>query len=186
MTAGKLAYSAVTPLSASLSFIETLREHQRTAKPMPHDGRCSTWGDPKTALPPPCPMPNSQSKINMSNTYTIKVRDRASGKEYTLEVPEDRYILHSGEKQGVELPFSCRNGACTTCAVRVLSGEIYQPEAIGLSPELKRQGYALLCVSYARSDLYVETQDEDEVYELQFGRYFARGKVKAGLPLDED
>jgi hypothetical protein len=23
--------------------------------PMPHDGRCSTWGDPKTALPPPCP-----------------------------------------------------------------------------------------------------------------------------------
>ena len=122
----------------------------------------------------------------MSDIYTIKVRDRASGKEYTLEVPEDRYILHSGEKQGVELPFSCRNGACTTCAVRVLSGEIYQPEAIGLSPGLQRQGYALLCVSYARSDLYVETQDEDEVYELQFGRYFARGKVKAGLPIEED
>jgi ferredoxin len=131
-------------------------------------------------------LPITQSKIKMSRTYTIKVRDRASGKEYTLEVPEDRYILHSGEKQGVELPFLCRNGACTTCAVRVLSGEIYQPEAIGLSPELQRQGYALLCVSYARSDLYVETQDEDEVYELQFGRYFARGKVKAGLPLDED
>ncbi|MHC5732689.1 MAG: 2Fe-2S iron-sulfur cluster-binding protein, partial [Nostoc sp.] len=47
----------------------------------------------------------------MSRTYTIKVRDRATGKTYTLEVPEDRYILHTGEKQGVELPFSCRNGA---------------------------------------------------------------------------
>jgi len=34
--------------------------------------------------------------------------------------------------------------------------------------------------------LEVETQDEDEVYELQFGRYFARGKVRFGLPLDED
>jgi ferredoxin len=122
----------------------------------------------------------------MSSTYTIKVRDRATGEEYTLQVPEDRYILHSAERQGVELPFSCRNGACTTCAVRVLSGDIYQPEAIGLSPELRRQGYALLCVSYARSDLEVETQDEDEVYELQFGRYFARGRIKAGLPLDED
>jgi ferredoxin len=122
----------------------------------------------------------------MSRTHTIKVCDRTTGKEYTLQVPEDRYILHTAEKQGVELPFSCRNGACTTCAVRVLSGEIYQPEAVGLSLELRRQGYALLCVSYARSDLEVETQDEDEVYELQFGRYFGKGKVKAGLPLDED
>ncbi|WP_066380497.1 MULTISPECIES: 2Fe-2S iron-sulfur cluster-binding protein [unclassified Anabaena] len=122
----------------------------------------------------------------MSDTYTIKVRDRATGKEYTLQVPDDRYILHTAEQQGVELPFSCRNGACTTCAVRVVSGEIYQPEAVGLSLELRRQGYALLCVSYARSDLEVETQDEDEVYELQFGRYFAKGRVKAGLPLDED
>jgi ferredoxin len=57
---------------------------------------------------------------------------------------------------------------------------------MGLSPDLQRQGYALLCVSYARSDLEVETQDEDEVYELQFGRYFGKGKVLRGLPLDED
>ncbi|KAF3889488.1 MULTISPECIES: 2Fe-2S iron-sulfur cluster-binding protein [Nostocales] len=122
----------------------------------------------------------------MSQTYTVRVRDRAKGIFHTLQVPDDRYILHSAEKQGVELPFSCRNGACTTCAVRVLSGEIYQPEAVGLSPELRKKGYALLCVSYARSNLEVETQDEDEVYELQFGRYFAKGRVRKGLPLDEE
>ncbi|GAA6623193.1 2Fe-2S iron-sulfur cluster-binding protein [Scytonema sp. NUACC26] len=122
----------------------------------------------------------------MSQTYTVRVRDRAKNIVHTLQVPDDRYILHTAEKQGVELPFSCRNGACTTCAVRVLSGEIYQPEAVGLSPELRKKGYALLCVSYARSDLEVETQDEDEVYELQFGQYFARGRVRKGLPLDEE
>jgi ferredoxin len=122
----------------------------------------------------------------MPSTYTVRVRDRAKSTEYTFEVPEDRYILQTGEQEAIDLPFSCRNGACTTCAVRVLSGEIYQPEAIGLSPELRKQGYALLCVSYARSDLELETQDEDEVYELQFGRFFAKGRVKAGLPLDED
>ncbi|NET01070.1 MAG: 2Fe-2S iron-sulfur cluster binding domain-containing protein [Sphaerospermopsis sp. SIO1G2] len=122
----------------------------------------------------------------MIQTHTITVNDRQTGKSHTLEVPEDRYILHTAEHNGIELPFSCRNGACTTCAVRVISGEIYQPEAIGLSPELRRRGYALLCVSYACSNLEVETQDEDEVYELQFGRFFGKGKVKAGLPLDED
>ncbi|MEL6163530.1 MAG: 2Fe-2S iron-sulfur cluster-binding protein [Cyanobacteria bacterium J06628_3] len=122
----------------------------------------------------------------MSSTYKVTVRDRRLGTTHTLEVPSDRYILHSFEKQGKELPFSCRNGACTTCAVRVIKGNIAQPEAVGLSPHLQRKGYALLCVSYACSDLEVETQDEDEVYELQFGRYFARGRVRAGLPLEDD
>jgi ferredoxin len=122
----------------------------------------------------------------MTNYYTIRIRNRQADTEHNLQVSSDRYILSSAENQGVELPFSCRNGACTTCAVRILSGEVHQPEAMGLSPQLRSQGYALLCVSYPLSDLEVETQDEDEVYELQFGQYFAKGKVWFGLPLDED
>jgi ferredoxin len=122
----------------------------------------------------------------MSQFYQIKIHNRRTKEEYTIPVPDDQYILRSIENLGYDLPFSCRNGACTTCAVRVLEGIINQPEAIGLSPELKEKGYALLCVSYPCSDIEVETQDEDEVYELQFGRFFARGKVRFGLPLDED
>ncbi len=122
----------------------------------------------------------------MTQYYSIQIRNRQTGTQHTLKVPDDRYILQSVENQGGTLPFSCRNGACTTCAVRVLAGKVYQPEAVGLSQKLRDKGYALLCVSYARSDLEVETQDEDEVYELQFGRYFAKGRVRFGLPLDED
>jgi ferredoxin len=122
----------------------------------------------------------------MPHTHTVKIYHRDSGQTYTVEVPEDRYILQTAENQGADLPFSCRNGACTACAVRIRRGEVAQPEAMGLSPELRQQGYALLCVSYPCTDLEVETQDEDEVYELQFGRYFGKGKVRFGLPLDED
>ena len=122
----------------------------------------------------------------MSKNYTVKIRDRSTGEEHIVEVPENQYILQTAEKQNAKLPFLCRNGACTSCAVKVISGELSQPEAMGLSPKLKDRGYALLCVSYPRSDLEVETQDEDEVYEMQFGRYFARGKVRFGLPLDEE
>lgn len=122
----------------------------------------------------------------MTKFHTIRIHDRQTDTRYTMRVPSDRYILHAVENQGGNLPFACRNGACTTCAVRVLSGEVHQPEAVGLSQNLREKGYALLCVSYPRSDLDVETQDEDEVYELQFGRYFAKGKVRFGLPLDED
>jgi ferredoxin len=122
----------------------------------------------------------------MTKTYTVKVNDRTTGKQYVVEVPEDRYILQTAEQQDAELPFLCRNGACTSCAAKIISGELAQPEAMGLSPKLKERGYALLCVSYPRSDLEVETQEEDEVYQMQFGRYFAKGKVRFGLPLDED
>jgi ferredoxin len=122
----------------------------------------------------------------MTQVYNVQIYNRQRGTHQTVQVPDDRYILMSAESQGSDLPFACRNGACTTCAVRVLSGELRQPEAVGLSPKLREQGYALLCVSYPCSDLVVETQDEDEVYELQFGRYFGKGKVKRGLPLEEE
>ncbi len=122
----------------------------------------------------------------MTKYHQVTIHNRQTGITHKIEVPDDKYVLHSVEDREVILPFSCRNGACTTCAVRVIKGQIHQPEAMGLSAELQRQGYALLCVSYAQSDLEVETQDEDEVYLLQFGRYFAKGKVNFGLPLDEE
>lgn len=122
----------------------------------------------------------------MTQVYRVRIHHPQKDICYTVQVPEDRYILMSAETQGADLPYSCRNGACTACAVRIQSGELDQPEAMGLSPKLREQGYALLCVSYPRSDLEVETQDEDEVYELQFGRHFGKGSVRRGLPLDEE
>jgi ferredoxin len=119
-------------------------------------------------------------------THTVSIHDHQSGQTFCLQVASEQYILMAAEAQKVTLPYSCRNGACTACAVRVLEGKVNQPEAMGLSPELKSQGYALLCVSYPASDLVVETQSEDEVYELQFGRYFGQGKVQAGIPLEGD
>ncbi|MQM20353.1 hypothetical protein Taro_053368 [Colocasia esculenta] len=110
--------------------------------------------------------------------HTVTVHDRQRGVVHQFQVPEDQYILHTAEAQNITLPFACRHGCCTSCAVRVKSGQIRQPEALGISPELKSQGYALLCVGFPSSDLEVETQDEDEVYWLQFGRYFARGPVE--------
>jgi len=122
----------------------------------------------------------------MTKNFAITVHWRQQNRVIRLEVPEGEYVLRSFEQQGQPLPFSCRNGCCTACAVRVLSGEIDQREALGLSQELRTRGYGLLCVARATGPLEVETQDEDEVYELQFGRHFGRGTVRAALPLEEE
>ncbi|KAL6175984.1 hypothetical protein ACLB2K_052620 [Fragaria x ananassa] len=111
-------------------------------------------------------------------THKVTVHDRQRGVVHEFFVPEDQYILHTAEAQDICLPFACRHGCCTSCAVRVKSGKLNQPQALGISAELKSQGYALLCVGFPSSDLEVETQDEDEVYWLQFGRYFARGPIE--------
>ncbi|XP_044465722.1 ferredoxin C 2, chloroplastic-like [Mangifera indica] len=111
-------------------------------------------------------------------THKVTVHDRQRGVVHEFVVPEDQYILHTAEAQSISLPFACRHGCCTSCAVRIKSGQIRQPEALGISAELKSKGYALLCVGFPSSDVEVETQDEDEVYWLQFGRYFARGPIE--------
>ena len=122
----------------------------------------------------------------MGKLFTVVVHDRQHGQIITARVPEGQYILHALEAQGYRLPFSCRNGCCTTCAVRIKTGVLDYREALGLSRALREQGYGLLCVARAVADVEVETQDEDEVYELQFGRYFGRGRVRPAIPLEEE
>jgi ferredoxin len=105
----------------------------------------------------------------MSTTYKVEILH--NGNTHTIEVPDDRTILTVATELGLDFPFSCAAGVCTTCAAKVLAGDVSQEEGVGLSPNLQEQGFALLCVSYPRSDCKLETNQEDTVYELQFGQY---------------
>ncbi len=104
----------------------------------------------------------------MSKTYTVEIYHQ--GETKVIQVPKDQHILKTAEELGLDLPNSCNAGVCTTCAAKILSGKVDQSEGMGLSPELQQEGYALLCVSYPRSDLKIETGKEDEVYSRQFGQ----------------
>lgn len=101
-------------------------------------------------------------------TYQVEVIYQ--GQSQTFSADSEQTILESAQAAGIELPSSCLSGVCTTCAGRVLSGEIEQPDAMGVGPEPAKQGYTLLCVAYPRSDLKIETHQEDALYDLQFGQ----------------
>ena len=64
--------------------------------------------------------------------------------------------------------------ASTAMTRVVCCGEL---QSLGVSRELRKAGYALMCVGFPRSDLVLETVEEDEVYDLQFGRSFAEQAV---------
>ena len=120
----------------------------------------------------------------MKPLHQVTIHYRQKGRTITLQVAEGEYILRSFESQGEGLPFSCRNGCCTTCAVKILSGGMDQTAGIGLSKEMIAKGYGLLCIAKANSPLEAETQDEDEVYEMQFRKYLETVKPKKGNPFD--
>ena len=118
----------------------------------------------------------------MNKTYKVTIRNKETGKTYVEYVDSEEYILKEFEKKGFKLAFSCRNGCCTSCAVKIISGKLEQPEAMGVSQELKDKGYALLCVAKVIEDIEVETTYYDEVYDLQFGQYFGKGKTRKAPP----
>lgn len=105
----------------------------------------------------------------MSETYVVELLHR--GNTHTLTVASNETVLSAAQAAGLDLPFSCSAGVCTTCAAQVTEGTIDQSDGMGINRELQTQGYALLCVAYPRSNLKVETEKEDVVYHLQFGQF---------------
>ncbi|MGB2924662.1 MAG: 2Fe-2S iron-sulfur cluster-binding protein [Limnothrix sp.] len=104
----------------------------------------------------------------MTTTYQVEISHR--GETYNIEVSEDETILEAAHEQQIDLPTSCGAGVCTTCAALITEGTVSREEGIGLSPDLQKDGYALLCVAYPRSDVKLESDKEEQVYDRQFGK----------------
>ena len=74
----------------------------------------------------------------------------------SCDLLEGRTLLESAETSGIFLPFSCRQGECGTCALRVVSGRVRMSTEEGLYPEQKEQGYALACVAHGEGIVTVD------------------------------
>merc|ERR1712232_790046 len=93
----------------------------------------------------------------------FKVTLQTPDGEQSFECPEDSYILDKAEEEGIELPYSCRAGSCSSCAGKVMSGSIDQSDQAFLDDDQMGNGYCLTCVTYATSDVTVKTHCEDEL-----------------------
>src|SRR3978361_547153 len=84
---------------------------------------------------------------------------RQSGRQFQVE--QDEPILIASLRQGIGLPYGCKNGACGSCKGTLVSGEIQQRahSSSALSNDEKTRGMALFCCSTAQSDLEIDIRE---------------------------
>lgn len=81
-----------------------------------------------------------------------RIKIRLKGKEHEVDVPAGTPVLFAGLDAGLNLPYSCQSGNCTSCAGKCLSGEVEMSTTEGLTDQQLREGYVLACVGYPKTD----------------------------------
>lgn len=97
--------------------------------------------------------------------YNVTLRQ--SGRQFQVE--PDEPILTAALRQGVGLPYGCKNGACGSCKGTIVAGEIEQRahSSSALSNDEKTRGMALLCCATANCDLEVDVREVAGVGDVQ-------------------
>ncbi len=102
--------------------------------------------------------PQASPKPGHTECAVTVIMDGAA-RQYTLEKTKEN-ILDAALKQGIELPYSCKGGVCSTCRAKLIEGEVDMDVNFALEDYEIARGFILCCQSYPVTDRVVVDFDQ--------------------------
>jgi CDP-4-dehydro-6-deoxyglucose reductase len=96
---------------------------------------------------------------------SFKVQVQPSGHEFQAEAEES--LLEAAQRQGINLPYGCRNGFCGDCRSAVLAGEVHYPDGTPEAIEGQTEEACLTCQARAQSDLTIGVHEIEQAAEIR-------------------
>nr|YP_011006820.1 ferredoxin [Lessonia variegata]WAM64107.1 ferredoxin [Lessonia variegata] len=96
--------------------------------------------------------------------FKIRVVNEGLEINTVIDCPDDQTILEAAEEQNLNLPYSCRAGACSSCTGKLLKGDVDQTEQAFLEEEQLEKGFILTCVAYPQTDCEIECHAEEALF----------------------
>ena len=94
--------------------------------------------------------PNGTAAVRAERFFPMTNAD-ASPVSYRLDPKEQLLVFNELEEAGLELPFSCRAGVCSTCRTKVVRGAVEMAQNYALEDWELEQGYVLACQSRVKT-----------------------------------
>jgi len=82
------------------------------------------------------------------------------GDEYRTTMLPDEAVLFAAKRIGLDAPYSCQNGSCSTCRAKLLEGKVYMKVNFALTPKDVASGFILTCQSLPLTETVVVSYDE--------------------------
>ncbi|HEY8051892.1 MAG: 2Fe-2S iron-sulfur cluster-binding protein [Steroidobacterales bacterium] len=125
-------------------------------------GEAASAGAAQVTVAPPAVVPGAApapAAEHAADSAEVTVLMDGRRRTFAMKM-NDETVLDAAARAGIELPFSCRAGVCSTCRTKVVSGKVEMAQNYALEDWEVEQGYVLACQSHVKTPTLELDYDE--------------------------